>query len=540
MRTRCAIRALAEENRTREEPAIDKQAGRQAALKDEGETTVYVATADGGTESLRARIYRIDGTCVGNGVVPYQTNFSAGARAEQNPEDWWRALGEAMRAALGEANIPPGDVKALTADTTSCTVVALDGAGRAVRPAIIWMDVRASAEADAVLATGDPALQVNGAGNGPVSAEWMLPKALWLKRHEPQNFDSAATICEYQDFFTMRLTGRRVASMSNAAVRWHYRADAGGWPTSLLAALGLDALAEKWPQEIARPGEVVGPLTAEAAAHLGLTTDCKVVQGGVDALIGVVGLGVHRPGELALITGSSHLQYGVTERQIHAPGLWGTYADALYPGRAILEGGQTSTGSIIQWLGRMMNGTMDLAALNREAEAIAPGCDGLVVQDHFQGNRTPHTDPLSRGALVGLTLAHSPAHVFRAIIEGVCFGTRAILDSMGSAGFSPDSITLGGGAAASDLWVQIHADTAELPVTVPEAREVPNVGCAVLAAYGAGGVSSIEEGISVFVKPGRTVEPRPQSARAYREIYEQYRALYPALAPITRPLQSTE
>lgn len=495
---------------------------------------MYVATADGGTESLRARIYRIDGTCVGNGVVPYPTNFSAGARAEQDPEDWWRALGEAMRKALAEAAIAPSEVRALATDTTCCSVVALDGEGRAVRPAIIWMDVRAAQEADAVLATGDAALEVNGAGNGPVSAEWMLPKALWIARNEPQNFDRAATVCEYQDFFTMRLTGRRVASLSNLAVRWHYRADAGGWPVSLLSALGLEALREKWPREIARPGEVVGPLTTAAAEHLGLTTGTLVVQGGVDALIGVVGLGVHRPGELALITGSSHLQYGVADRAIHAPGLWGTFADALYPGRFILEGGQTSTGSIVQWLGRMMNGTMDLARLNEEAARIAPGCDGLLVQDHFQGNRTPHTDALSRGALVGLTLAHGPAHVFRAIIEGVSFGTRAILDAMGGAGFAPTSITLGGGAAASDLWVQIHADTAELPVSVPEAREAPNVGCAVLAAYGAGGVASIEEGISVFVKPGRTVEPRPDVAARYREIYEGYRALYPALAPITR------
>jgi sugar (pentulose or hexulose) kinase len=500
---------------------------------------VYVATADGGTESLRARIYRIDGTCVGNGVVPYPTQFSAGARAEQDPEDWWRALGQAMQAALAEADISAADVKALACDTTCCTVVALDGEGRAVRPAIIWMDVRASAEAEAVLATGDPALEVNGAGRGPVSAEWMLPKALWLKRNEPQNFDRAATICEYQDFFTMRLTGRRVASLSNVAVRWHYRADAGGWPDTLLAALGLDALKEKWPQEIARPGEVIGPLTPAAAAHLGLTTNCLVVQGGVDALIGVVGLGVHRPGELALITGSSHLQYGVTDTAIHAPGLWGTFSDALYPGRFILEGGQTSTGSIIQWLGRMMNGTMDLAALNAEAEKIAPGSDGLLVQDHFQGNRTPHTDALSRGALVGLTLAHTPAHVFRAIIEGVCFGTRAILEAMDEAGFTPTSITLGGGAAASDLWVQIHADTAELPVSVPEAREAPNIGCAVLAAYGAGGVASIEEGLSIFVKPGRTVEPRPEAAAAYREIYQSYAALYPALAPITHAARTS-
>ena len=496
---------------------------------------MYLATADGGTEGLRARIYDLEGRCLGNASAAYETRFSAGARAEQDPEDWWRALGEAMRCAVREAGVAPGDIAALACDTTCCSVVALDAEARPLRPAIIWMDVRASAEAADVLATGDPALALNAAGRGPVSAEWMIPKALWIARNEPDVFRQAATICEYQDFFTLRLTGRRVGSLSNVAARWHYRKFEGGWPLSLLAALELDALADKWPQEIAAAGEVIGTLTPDAAAHLGLSPATQLVQGGVDALIGVVGLGVYRQGELALITGSSHLQYGITETPFNAPGLMGTYADALYAGRHVVEGGQTSTGSVIQWLGRLMNGTMDLAALNEAAAALPPGSEGLLVQDHFQGNRTPHTDALSRGALVGLTLAHGPAHVFRAIMEGVAFGTRAILDAMADAGYRPHGMTIGGGAAASPLWVQIHADTAGLPVVITEAREAPNVGCAVLAAYGAGGVASIEEGIAAFVKPVATVEPRAAESARYQEIYERYRALYPALRPIAQP-----
>ncbi|MEM9222715.1 MAG: FGGY-family carbohydrate kinase, partial [Pseudomonadota bacterium] len=144
-------------------------------------------------------------------------------------------------------------------------------------------------------------------------------------------------------------------------------------------------------------------------------------------------------------------------------------------------------------------------------------------------------DAHSRGALVGLTLAHGPEHVFRAIMEGVGFGTKAILDAMANAGLELSVMTMGGGASASDLWVQIHADTAGLPVHIPEAREAPNVGCAVLAAYGAGGVSSIEEGIAAFVKPGRTVEPRPRETAMYAEIYERHKAIYPALRDIAAP-----
>ncbi len=489
----------------------------------------YFLTADGGTESLRARIYDLEGHCIASAATPYETHFSPGARAEQDPEDWWRAFVSSSRQAIAEAGVDADAIEAITLATTSCTVVALDENGRALRPAIIWMDVRANLEADSVLATGDGALVANGGGKGPVSAEWMIPKALWLARNEPVVFEKAHTICEYQDFMTLRLTGERAASLNNMTLRWHYQTDRGGLPVTLLDKLGLAALLEKWPQRIVPPGGVIGTLSARAAGELGLSTRVKIAQGGADALIGMIGLGVARPGQLALITGSSHLQFGVTENAVHAPGVWGTYRDCVYPDRYIIEGGQTSTGSIIAWLGRLMNGTMDLDDLNRKAAELEPGSDGLLVQDHFQGNRTPYTDALSRGAIVGLTLAHEPHHIFRAIIEGIGFGTRCILDSMADAGYRGTEITVGGGAGASDLWLQIHADTAGLPVCVPASRDAPSVGAAVLAAHGAGHFATIDEGIAAMVRPGKRIEPRPRETALYNDIYQQYRALYPAL-----------
>lgn len=486
-------------------------------------------TADGGTESLRARVYDLTGTCLGQKAVAYQTSFSPGARAEQEPEDWWRAFVEAARGAIAEADVAPSEIEAIAYATTSCTVVALDGEGRALRPALLWMDVRAHAEADAVLATGDPALKINGAGRGPVSAEWMIPKALWLKRNEPFVFDAAATICEFQDFLTFRLTGERVASLDNAGLRWHYDNRGEGWARGILRALDLEALEGKWPDRVVPPGEVVGTLTGPAAEALGLPRSVKVVQGGADALIGMIGLGVARPGQLALITGSSHLQFGVTEAPIHARGVWGAYPDIVYPGRYIVEGGQTSTGSIINWLRRFCGGNLDLAVLNEKAAALEPGSEGLVVQDHFQGNRTPYTDPLSRGAIVGLTLAHEPHHVFRAMIEGIGFGTRSILDAFRAGGYGSSEMTVGGGATASPLWMQIHADTAGIPVRIPASPDAPSTGSAVLAARGAGRFASIDEGIAAMVRPGTCIEPRPREATLYEEIYQRYLALYPAL-----------
>lgn len=489
----------------------------------------FYLAADGGTESLRVRIFDLAGNCLSSVAAPYETKFYPGARAEQNPEDWWSSMVKATRGAVLEAGIDASQIEAMAFATTCCTVVALDERGRALRPALMWMDVRASAEADAVLATGDDALRINGAGQGPVSAEWMIPKALWLKRNEPTTFDRATTICEYQDFLVLRLTGERVASLDNAGLRWHYSSRNGGWATGILKSLGLEALLDKWPSRVLAPGEVVGTLSAAAAAELGLPKTVKVVQGGADALIGMIGLGVAQPGQLALITGSSHLQFGVTSAPLHAPGVWGAYPDIVYPGRWIVEGGQTSTGSIINWLRRFLGGTLDFDAMNAKAAALPPGAEGVIVQDHFQGNRTPYTDPLSRGAIVGLTLAHEPHHIFRAIMEGIGFGTRAILDAFKAGGYTSNEITVGGGATASDLWMQIHADTAGLPVRIPHSPDAPSVGSAVLAAHGAGRFATIDEGIAAMVRPGRLVEPIAANVTAYEEIYARYKALYPAL-----------
>lgn len=490
---------------------------------------VYYLAADGGTESLRVRIFDLQGTCLASHAEPYETHFSPGARAEQNPEDWWISLLKATRAAIEQSNIDARQIEAMAYATTCCTVVALDKDGQPLRPALMWMDVRADKEADAVLATGDDRLMLNSAGHGPVSAEWMIPKALWLKRHEPEVFNAAHTICEYQDYLTLRLTGERCASLNNAGLRWHYSSRDGGWASGILAKLGLEDLEDKWPDRVVPPGEVIATLTAQAANELGLSPSVKVVQGGADALIGMIGLGVSKPGQLALITGSSHLQFGVTSGPLHAKGVWGTYPDIVYPDRYIVEGGQTSTGSIINWLGRLMGGTLDLEKLNQLASDLPPGADGVIVQDHFQGNRTPYTDPHSRGAIVGLTLAHGPEHIFRAIMEGISFGTRNILDAFKAGGYEGTQITVGGGATASKLWMQIHADTSGLPVRIPKSPDAPSVGSAILAAHGAGRFASIDQGIEAMVHPGTTIDPDPVATRQYEEIYQKYLALYPAL-----------
>jgi FGGY-family pentulose kinase len=491
----------------------------------------FVIGVDAGTEGLRAGIFDLAGSPVAFAATPYPTRFPQPSWAEQDPEDWWQALGASVRKALAEARLAPSDIAAIAVDTTCCSVVALDAAGRPLRPALIWMDVRAAAQADRVAASGDPALAINADGRGPVSAEWMIPKALWIKENEPEVFAGAAHVCEFQDYLNFRLTRRMVASLNNVSVRWHYNGRGEGYADGLLRRLGAEALLEKWPREVVPLGGVFGTLTGEAAAHLGLPPGLPVAQGGADAFIGVIGLGVVDPGRLTLITGSSHLQIGLSAAPFHGAGIWGTYPDAVVPGLHVVEGGQTSTGSVVAWLRKLMGDATGYEELNRAAAALPPGSEGLVVLEHFQGNRTPYTDPNSRGVISGLTLKHGPAHLFRAVIEGVSFGTALILEAMRGAGYAPADMTICGGATRSELWLQIHADVANLPLVLTRVPDAPCLGAAILAAVGAGIHRDIPSAARAMVQVARRIEPDPQRHAAYRPFYEAYKETYAALAP---------
>lgn len=491
----------------------------------------YLIGVDGGTESIRAFVFDLDGRVIASHATPYKTEFPQPSWAEQSPEDWWSAMGASVKGAMAKAKALPSDILAMSVDTTCCSVVALDAAGQPLRPCMIWMDVRSAKEADEVAATKDAALRINGAGAGPVSAEWMIPKSLWIKKHQPEIYSRAARIGEYQDYINLRLTGQWVGSLGNACIRWHYQTQHGGVPRSLLKTLGLADLEAKWPQKMLAPGQPIGPLTTEAATHLGLKPGTLVVQGGSDAFIGVIGLGVTEPGEMGLITGSSHLHIGVTAKPVHKAGVWGTYMDGVYPGKPIIEGGQTSTGSVIAWFKRHFAEHTSFETLNEQAAAIEPGCEGLMVLDHFQGNRTPYTDALSRGAITGLTLKHTPAHVFRGIIEGICLGTRLIIDNFGDA-FAARRIVLAGGATNSPLWLQIHADTIGAPIELTEVADAPALGCAILAAHGAGRFKTIEEGCAAMVRSKSVIEPNLKNTRLYEAMMPRYRGLYTALKQV--------
>ena len=275
-------------------------------------------------------------------------------------------------------------------------------------------------------------------------------------------------------------------------------------------------------------------------ALLGLPAGIPVAEGGADAFVAMFGLGVTAPGTLAMVTGSSHVHMLQTVQPSYTPGLFGSYTDAVVPGQFTIEGGQTSTGSVVNWYAKLLGSGSTtprdpgrfFAALNEDAAQLAPGSGGLLALDYWQGNRTPHVDPLARGMLWGLSLGHGPQHVFRALIEAVCFGTESIIRTMRAGGSAVDDVVACGGATNSPLWMQIHADVSGLPIRTPKVPDAVMLGAAVLAATGGGLYGSSVEAAQRMVRTGGVVEPRPEVTEEYRPWVELYLESYDAMRPL--------
>lgn len=497
----------------------------------------YLIGIDGGTESVRVGIFDSVGHPVNFASREYSLKHPRPGLAEQDPAEWWTSLVAAVRRAVSESGISPQAIASISLDCTSCTVVALDERDRVLRPAIIWMDVRAADQAGRISETGDPALKYNGYGK--VSAEWMPCKALWIKENEPETYAAANRLCEYTDWMIHRLTGEWTASINTTSIRWYYDRNENGFPEGFYESIGLGDLLEKFPKRVLDMGAVAGELRMEAAEELGLPAGIPVAEGGADAFVAMVGLNVLTPGKMALITGSSHLMLGQTVQPIYGKGFFGSYTDAVVPGQYTVEGGQVSTGSVVKWFKDRFcseeeeearsQGISVYDLLNERAAKLSPGSEGLVVLDYWQGNRTPYTDPEARGMIWGLSLKHDATHIFRAILEGVCYGTEHILRTLRSNDFRAEEMVAAGGATNSQLWMQIHADVSNVPIVFTEVADAPALGSAILAAVGANIYPGIQEAAQNMVHIERRLEPDQERHDIYKFYVDKYIETYPRM-----------
>ncbi|MEV6423930.1 FGGY-family carbohydrate kinase [Streptomyces sp. NPDC051662] len=492
---------------------------------------------DLGTESARVAVYSAGGEALGLSQSGYPTSFPAPGRAEQDPEDWWRAVVTATRAALAEAGSPP--VAGVAVATTASTVAVLDGAGRPLRPALLWMDSRASAESELTARSDHPVLRYAG---GSDAVEWLVPKAMWLARHEPDVYRAARHITEAVDYLVWRLTGEWTGSRMNAVCKWNYDPRGAGLPDDLYAEFGVPDLRDRLPERIIPVGDPVAPVRAAARAELGITGGAVVCAGGIDAHLSLLAIGGARPGRVSVVSGTSTAFVTEIDEPVFPPTVWGPYPDALNTGRWLVEGGQVTSGSVLTWAGEQLLGRprAELPELIKEATALEPGAHGLTVLDYFMGNRTPLRDPRLRGAVLGLTLGSRPAEVYRAAVEGVAYGTRQVLESFVDGGIAVDEVFVSGGIRHNPLWLRTTADVLGRPLRLVSEDNLTLRACAVTAAAGSGQAGSLTEAAAGFAPRVRIVEPDPTHRDVLERGYADYRAATEATRPIAHRLSAPD
>lgn len=476
---------------------------------------------DLGTESARVAVYADDGTALGHGESGYPTSYPRPGWAEQDPRDWWRAVVDAVGRAMEEAGRP--EVAGVAVATTSSTVAVLDDQGAPLRPALLWMDNRASEESARTAEVDHPVLRYSG---GSDAVEWLVPKAMWLAANEPEAYHRAERIVEAVDYLVWRLTGRWAGSQMNAVCKWNHDPRGAGFPVDLYARFGVPELRGKLPDTVVPVGDPVGEMTSAARAELGVRGPALVCSGGIDAHLSLLAVGGARDGRVSVVSGTSTAFITEVDEPVFPPTVWGPYPDALNLGSWLIEGGQVASGSVLTWTGEHLLGLRraDLPALFEEAAALPPADHGLLVLDYFMGNRTPLRDPRLRGAVLGLTLGTTPAQVYRAAVEGVAYGTRRVLESFIEGGVPVEEVFISGGVRHNPLWLQTTADVLGRPLHLVTGDNLTLRACSVIAAVGTGAAGSLREAAGAFAPRYRVVEPDTAHADALELGYGDYLA----------------
>ncbi|MFO8080028.1 MAG: FGGY family carbohydrate kinase [Armatimonadota bacterium] len=503
-----------------------------------GRTTTAQAGAGAGLSSdARPALLGIDlgTTAVKAGVFDAESGRMLGvARAEYSPAspragwmelaagEYWRATVEAVREAHEAAGRP--EVAAIGLSSQGQTFLPLDCDREPLRPAIVWLDTRAEAEARRLNEILDADELRARRGAAEINAVDSAPKILWLRENEPDVWAQTRHLVMLPDFIGERLTGEFRLDVSNAGStamvdRTASRdGGAGDWWPAALDAVGV-------PREMLSPlggaGEPIGAFTDGAASELGLTAGATVALGCNDQIAGAVGAGNVEPGIASGTAGTAMAIVATTdatERPLEGV-LHGAHA---VPGLRYLLTYAKTSGVLLTWL-RDLLASADYEELLMEAREAPVGCDGLVCLPHFSGTATPSFRSDVRGGFVGLTLAHGRPAVARAVVEAVCFCARDALELARRSGQPVEELRMLGGAAQSDWWMQTMADVTRTPLAVPACPDAAVLGAAIFGGVGAGLLSSIDEAARAFYRADRRYDPNRAVAADYDAAYAAYR-----------------
>lgn len=484
---------------------------------------MYLLGLDIGTTGTKALLCDDSGQILATATAEYPLHTPQPLWSEQNPADWWRGAQEALRAVTAKANVAQIVGLGLTGQMHGA--VFLDHHDAVIRPALLWNDQRTAAECAEITQRVGAARLIEIAGN-PALTGFQAPKILWLRNHEPDNYARLAQVLLPKDYIRFKLTGERAADASDAAGTLLLDLRQRDYSAEILAQLEIK---RAWLPRVVEGPDVTGKLTAEVAAALGLPAGLPVIAGGGDNAAAAVGTGVVRSGVVSSSLGTSGVIFAHSDSIALDPqGRLHTFCHAV-PGQYHLMAVTLSAGGALRWLRDTLGGTSSYAEMAAAAADVPPGAEGLLFLPYLTGERTPHLDPLARGAFIGLTTRHTQAHLIRAVMEGVVFSLRDGLDLMRGLNVPIEQIRATGGGGRSPLWRQMQADIYGGEVVTLRAEEGPAYGAALLAGVGAGVFANVAEAVERCVVTASHTSPEMKPQARYEQAYAIYRELYGAL-----------
>jgi xylulokinase len=487
----------------------------------------YFIGIDTSTTATKALLMDEKGGVLGVASKEYSFETPQPLWSEQDPALWWHATVESVRRVLANTGVDVAVVKSIGLTGQMHGLVLLDEKGDVLRPAILWNDGRTGPQCDAIrLRLGREKL-IQITGNDALTG-FTAPKILWVQEHEPEIWKRARHILLPKDYLRYRLTGEFASDRAGGSGTILFDLAKRDWSPEVLAA--LDIPAEFLPRTY-EGTDVTGTLSPAVASELGLPAHVSVFGGGGDQAAAAVGTGAVRAGVVSLSLGTSGVVFATTDSPVIEPdGRLHAFCHSV-PGKWHLMGVMLSAAGSLRWHRDTFAPHMDYDKLLAPAAEIPAGSDGLFFLPYLTGERTPHPDPLARGAFVGLTVRHGFAHLTRAVLEGVAFGLRDNFELMKSAGLEDISqVRVTGGGARSPLWRQILADVFGAEIVTVNTEEGAAYGAALLAATGAGLFPGVESACDATIRITGATGPGEDSA-VYEEIYPLYRGLYPALKP---------
>ncbi|HEY7706091.1 MAG TPA: xylulokinase [Gaiellaceae bacterium] len=452
---------------------------------------------DVGTTGVKALALSPDGEVVGRAEEAYELSTPRPGWAEQDPEDWVLAAERALRR-LGAS--PEG----VGLSGQMHGLVALDGERRVLRPAILWNDQRTGAECGEIEERIGLERLIELTGNRALPG-FTAPKLVWLRRHEPEVYARVEHVLLPKDYVRLRLTGELATDVADASGTLLFDVGNRRWSDEVLGALEIPA---DWLPPVAESTEVAGA---------------------GDQAAGAIGVGVHEPGPVSVVLGTSGVVFAPLDGYSRDPlGRAHVFCHAA-PGVWHAMGVMLSAAGSLQWFRNELAPREPYEALDAEAERWEPGAEGLVFLPYLAGERTPHADPDVRGAFAGLSLRHDRGALARAVLEGVAFGLRDCLEVLRGLGCRADVGRVSGGGARSELWLRIVASALGIPLQRTAVEEGAAYGAALLAGVASGAFADVREAVERCVRVRDVVEPDPEWQRRYAEGYERFRAFYPAL-----------